>query len=227
MTHLGYCLRRQDAPECAVVQEPPRSIGIVEDDAGYAAALEASLASGGFQTRVWRSAEAFWHDRAGHSVDLLLLDVMLPGMSGVELAGLVTLHFPAVRKVILTTVQTDEEIFQALRSGCLGYALKAELASVLAAVQIVLEGGALMSPTIALKVMRTFDCSENMANNLLTTREMQVLQQFVTGASTARTADILGITQHTVRNHLKHIYEKCSVSNRQALMRRARELGYY
>ena len=204
-------------------------IGIVENDAEFARYLEERLESAPEVDSVqsWSAAEIMWRDPALGSIDVALLDIHLPGMSGVELAALLSEKYPGMQKVMLTSLQSDDVVFQALKAGAVGYVLKSELENIVNVLKIVSAGGAVITPTVALRVMRHFQRDEASVQKLaeLTPRERQILEELSSGSSPREISDLLDLSIHTVRQHIKHIYAKLSVSNRGELTRRLRDLG--
>jgi len=130
--------------------------------------------------------------------------------------------------LVLSSLNSDEAVFKALESGAVGYVYKDELSDIGGTIRILLEGGAIISPTIALRVLHRFrkkkrkDLPEE-----LTPREIEVLELLVEGYSTTAAAEKLFISVHTLRVHVKNMYRKLSVGNKVELMRRAREFGIY
>ena len=204
-------------------------IGIVENDIEFSRFLEERLRTSPEVESVdsWVSAEIMWRDPALETIDIALLDIHLPGMSGVELAALLGEKYPEIQKVMLTSLHSDDVVFEALKAGAIGYVLKSELENILSVLQIVRSGGAVITPTVALRVMRHFQREESSIQKLaeLTPRERQILEELSSGSSPREISDLLALSIHTVRQHIKHIYAKLSVSNRGELTRRLKELG--
>ena len=212
------------------VEKKSIKVGIVEDDDKFLNHLKDRL--NGYEPATvvneWKSAEEYWQDPESKNLDVLLLDIRLPGMTGIELAGLLSLNNPEIRKIILTTVNSDEIIFQALRHGCLGYILKSELKDIGGILEIVMSGGAFITPTIAFRVLNNFKGQDKLEESeTLTSREQQILEQMVSGHPVAKVAEIFDISINTVRNHVKNIYQKLNVKNRQEMMRKANQMGYF
>ena len=204
-------------------------IGIVENDIEFSRFLEERLRTSTEVESVhsWISAETMWRDPALETIDIALLDIHLPGMSGVELAALIGEKYPKIQKVMLTSLHSDDVVFEALKAGAIGYVLKSELENITSVLQIVRSGGAVITPTVALRVMRYFQRDESSIQKLteLTPRERQILEELSSGSSPKEIADLLALSIHTVRQHIKHIYAKLSVSNRGELTRRLKDLG--
>lgn len=203
------------------------NLGVVENDEEYQAMLRTELERlpriGRLET--WSSAEAFWRDRKGRKLDLLFLDIRLPGMDGVTLAGMVADRDPDVAIVMLSNLNSDHLIFQALRNGAIGYVLKSELEDIATTVETILSGGATSTPTIAFRVLTSFRKSNPVKEARLSPRETQILELMVKGKTLAQVGDHLGTSLNTVRNQAKSIYRKLNVHNRMELAREAAAAG--
>lgn len=202
---------------------PSVHVGLVENDRAYRQEIETALAELPEIAAVsaWDSAEAFWRDPAGGALGLLLLDIKLGGMSGVELAAKVTARNPETAIVMLSNLNSDDLVFQALRNGAVGYLWKSELRDVGATERTVLAGGATITPTIALQVLTSFRRANPLLGVGLTDREKQILELMVSGKTIARVADILHCSPHTVHDHARKIYRKLNVHNRSELVQKA------
>lgn len=210
------------------VKAPQWIVGIVEDDLVYREKIQEELTAAPeiAQIRAWKSAEEFWRDEKRKGIDLLFLDVKLPGMSGVELVGRIVETDPEVRIVMLTNLNSDQIVFQALRNGAIGYMLKSELGDIGATVRTVMDGGGIITPTIAYRVLASFKKSNPVMGANLTDREKQVLELMVSGKTIARVADVLKVSVNTVNHHAKNIYRKLNVHNRSELARKAASSGF-
>jgi DNA-binding NarL/FixJ family response regulator len=149
--------------------------------------------------------------------DVVLMDVHLPQMSGLDCTRRLKELCPSVQILILTVYEDNERIFGALKAGAAGYLLKrADPADILSAIQDVKQGGAPMSSQIARRVVQSFreNSREPARNEKLSHREEEILQQLSKGYSTKEIADCLSVSTNTVRTHLQHIYEKLHVRSR-------------
>ncbi len=159
--------------------------------------------------------------------DVLLSDIGLPGMPGDEGARLFKEKFPTTAIVMLTVHRDDSRVFRSICAGATGYILKKEPPSrILEAIREVHSGGASMSSETALKVLEAFRSLIPTRGNsaMLTRREEDVLQELVKGNSYKTIADHLFISVHTVRFHLRSIYEKLHVhSKSEAVSKTLRE----
>ncbi len=149
--------------------------------------------------------------------DVILMDIQLPGMSGIACTASLKAALPSVPVMMLTVYEDTEVIFRALRAGASGYLLKrSDPAKVLEAITDLHHGGAPMTDQIARKVIESFHQSkpEVHPQDKLTAREEEILDHLAQGYVTKEIADRLGISSATVRFHLKHIYDKLHVRSR-------------
>jgi DNA-binding NarL/FixJ family response regulator len=149
--------------------------------------------------------------------DVVVVDIKLPGMSGIECVAKLKAEMPGLRVLILTTYQESDLIFNCLRAGANGYLLKEMPAEeLIQAIQEVHSGGAPMSMQIARKVVDHFHRIKQPASDLdkLTPREQEVLALLAKGFLYKEISDQLGISFHTLRNHQRSIYEKLHVHSR-------------
>ncbi len=144
--------------------------------------------------------------------DLILMDIEMPGMNGIEGMRMLKQVYPDIKVIIQTAFEDDEKIFKAMQAGAEGYILKtATIQQITQAIDDVMQGGAGMSPSIALKVMRHFSRQPSQVSYRLTDKEQTVLKELATGLSYKMIADKLGVSYFTVNNHIKRIYEKLQV----------------
>ena len=146
--------------------------------------------------------------------DLVMMDIHLPNLSGIECTAKLKQLLPDLRVLILTVYEDGDKIFDALKAGASGYILKrSKPAEVVEAVKSMLEGGAPMTSVIARKVVASFREAAKGPNTdvFLSRRETEVLNSLSKGLSNKEIASDLNITIETVRWHLKQIYEKLHV----------------
>lgn len=170
---------------------------------------------------------------AAHQPDVVLMDIRMPGMDGVEATWRLRERWPQARVIILTTFDDDEYVFEGLRAGALGYLLKDVSGQELAeAVRTVAAGGALIEPSVARKVLAEFARLAPPARPLteallepLSGREREVLQLLGQGLSNREVAARLSLAEGTVKNYVTGILQKLGVRDRTQAAVRARELG--
>jgi DNA-binding NarL/FixJ family response regulator len=144
--------------------------------------------------------------------DVVLMDINMPGVNGIEGLKLLKKNFPAIRVLMQTVFDDNDLVFESIRNGANGYVLKKDSPSRLTeAIKEVHEGGAVMNPGIAQKVLSFF--SPKHEGNLLTSREVDVLKLLADGMSYKMAAAQLDISFHTVNTHIKKIYEKLHVQS--------------
>lgn len=172
---------------------------------------------------VAESAEAFLAELPDAlPPQLLLLDLGLPGLSGLELLPLVRARLPEVAIVIQTAFDDPDRIYQALCGGASGYVLKnTPLPQLKAALLEVMQGGAFFSRAVARRVLAHFKPTPTVLPALLSEREHAVLQGIVDGLPDKQIADRLGLALATVRTHVSNIYRKLQVNSRSELQSRA------
>jgi DNA-binding NarL/FixJ family response regulator len=152
-----------------------------------------------------------------HQPDIVLMDVQLPNMSGIECTAQLKQQLPNLHIIMVTVYEDTERIFKALRAGACGYLLKrCPPEELIAAVREVKQGGAPMSREIARKVISSFQEPLTAAAEVeeLSPREREILELLAAGFPNKQIADRLGLTDGTVRWHLRHVYNKLHVRSR-------------
>lgn len=166
--------------------------------------------------------------------NLVLMDLRMPVMSGVEATRRVREVSPESRILVLTTFHEDEEIFDALRAGACGYLLKDTPSGKLAdAIRTAVRGESVLEPSVATKVVAEFTrlsslrAAEGAASStLLSARELDVLRQVARGRTNKEIASALHVTEGTVKNHLTSIFSRLGVLDRTQAALKARDLGF-
>jgi DNA-binding NarL/FixJ family response regulator len=144
--------------------------------------------------------------------DVVLMDINMPEVDGIEGLKLIKKNFPHINVLMQTVFDDSDKVFECIRNGASGYILKKDSPQrILQAIQEVYEGGAVMNPSIALKVLDYFHPSK--MDNPLSKRETEVLKLLADGLSYKMIADKLFLSFNTVNTHVKHIYEKLHVSS--------------
>lgn len=203
-------------------------VSIVEDDAKLRATLERYLtAQPGFRcVSAYPNAEAALAGIPASPPDVVLMDINLPGLSGIECVAQLRSLVPAVKIIMLTVFEESEQVFNALSAGAFGYLVKSNRpAKILEAIREVHAGGSPMSGHIARKVVQSFQAqaTRRAETDSLSSREMEVLQALSRGHTYKQIAADLGISLGTVRTYIQRIYEKLHVhSHAEAVMKFAR-----
>jgi len=158
--------------------------------------------------------------------DVLLQDLGLPRMSGIDVTREVKRRWPEVEVLIFTIFDEEEKVIEAVKAGASGYLLKgASSHKILDAIHEVRSGGTVIQPNLARRLLRHFHVPENDAKPLppsrqepptrpLTEREIEILRLIAKGLSNSEAAGVLRLSRATVRTHLEHIYDKLEVTNR-------------
>jgi DNA-binding NarL/FixJ family response regulator len=152
-----------------------------------------------------------------HEPDIVLMDIQLPNISGIECTARLKQILPSVRIIVVTVYEDTDRIFNALRAGACGYLLKrCSPEELISAIREVRHGGAPMSREIARKVIASFQEPLTRAIEVedLTRREREILELLAEGFSNKEIADRCGLSGGTVRWHLQHVYEKLHVRTR-------------
>jgi len=201
----------------------PIKVSLVEDDALVRESLAVLIngASGFTCVGAYPSSEEALQNISAQEPDVVLMDIHLPKMSGVECVRRLKAIFPTVQIIILTMYEDDKLVFESLRAGATGYLLKrTPHAQILAAIEDVQHGGSPMTSSIARKVVqiarhaRATSAAAESSLPHLSPREMEILDHLTKGYRYKEIADALQINVETVRTHLRRIYEKLHVSSR-------------
>jgi len=170
------------------------------------------------------SVEAFLRQLAETHLpepDILLLDIQLPGISGIAGIPSIRERLPQVDIVILTTFEDSDQIFAALCAGACSYITKqTPLTKIREALLAVRQGGAYMSPAVARKVIAHFQPKPEIPDSDLTPRQRDIVQGIVAGLSYKLIAERLGISLDTVRSHVMHIYRALNINSKSELVRK-------
>jgi DNA-binding NarL/FixJ family response regulator len=201
----------------------------VEDDPVFTSHMVEMLSPMVTSIRTFNSAESYLASEPIEATEILFLDIMLPGLSGLELIKIAHTKHPSLKIVVLSAMDSDDILFQALKSGAIGYILKTDMEKLPSLTSDILSGGAVITSTLALRVLRSFHEPVSdipLGLESLTSREKEILNELISGQSLKEVAIELDISMHTVQSHTKNIYRKLQVNNRIQLLKRASDLGF-
>lgn len=205
-------------------------VAIIEDDPTTREALRELLnGSAGYTTTgAFGSMEEALPRVALGKPDVVLIDIGLPGMSGIEGIRKLRERFPKLMMLVLTVYGDDDRIFRAICAGAYGYLLKnAPLSRTLESIREVFDGGAPMSPEVARRVIHLFRDKRppETADYHLTPHEVRLLKLLVEGHSYKTAASKLDVSPHTISFHLRNVYEKLQVHTKSEAVSKALRTG--
>ena len=217
---------------------PPASIRIVliEDNPEYRRALSLAMEhSKGFEmVEKFGTAEQALAELRGGSlskrVDVVLLDLGLPKMQGLESILWIQKFAPEARIIVLTQSDKKEEVIKAIRMGVAGYLLKStSMEGIREGISEVMEGGASIDPEVAIYLLKQIRKPDNSLieepDRMLSKRELEVLHCISKGRARKEIGRKLGISENTVVSHIRHIYDKLNVPNAPSAISSAYEAG--
>ena len=156
--------------------------------------------------------------------DIVLMDIQLPGINGIEATRKIKSEFPSVKVIILSVHNDEEHILKAIKAGADGYLSKdSSYSEIIEALDTTINGGAAISSDVAKKLVDSFHLNRN---SPLSNREAEVLQHFADGYSYVRIAKILFLSKETIKTHMRNIYSKLGVCNKNEAIELAREKKY-
>ncbi|AWI26257.1 response regulator transcription factor [Flavobacterium pallidum] len=202
-------------------------VGIVEDEKQIRESLAILInGSEGFRcTDTFESAEAAIISLPQLQLDVVLMDIHLPGKDGIQCIRELKLSCPGTQFLMCTSFEDTDSVFSALKAGATGYLTKTTQPSkILDAIVEVHKGGSPMSSHIARKVVASFqpDNSQNKELQKLSEREKQILSELSQGLRYKEIADKLFLSTETVRTHIRNIYEKLQVNSRTEALNKTR-----
>jgi DNA-binding NarL/FixJ family response regulator len=208
------------------------SVAIIEDQKETREGLSFLINSAErFECRhVYASMEAALEGIGQNLPRVALVDIGLPGISGIEGVRILRAKYPSIAPVLLTVYKDDGRIFQAICAGACGYLLKTTPPPrLLEALREIAEGGAVMSPEVAIRVVELLRKSQTpeQSSASLSPQEMRLLKLLTEGHQNKTAAAAMGISVHTVGFHLRSIYEKLHVHSRSEAVARALREGLF
>ena len=204
-------------------------IVVVDDSAAFRQGMRNLFASvEGFEVTAVAGDGATGAEAAlAHQVDVVLMDLAMPGMSGIDATEKIVMAAPHIGVVVMTMLEDDDAVVQALKAGARGYVVKgAPQQEILETIRGVHAGRAVIGAGVA-RQLGSLVGRGGQSNPFpdLTQREREVLNLLAAGANTAQTADRLGLSSKTVRNHLSAIFNKLEVPDRTQAVVKARAAG--
>ena len=209
-----------------MINDKKINVSIVEDTEDIRNALHVLInGSKGFEcVHVFADAEEALQNMSSKEIDVVLMDIGLPGMDGIECMKILKPEMPKTQFIMCTVYDDDDHIFNALRSGASGYILKrTSPAQILEAIRDLYEGGSPMSSEIARRVVESMHKSEKRSEavELLTPRENEILDLLAKGYLYKEIAAQLFISKETVKKHIHSIYDKLHVQTRTEALNKA------
>lgn len=209
-----------------------KSVLVVDDAVLFTAALSAALEQAGFAVvaQAPNGMKGIELTKQ-HQPDVVVLDVLMPGLSGLEVLSQILAAAEDTRVVLLTTSESEEDMLTAIKAGARGYVIKdTPLPKLVEAIENVLKGGAAISPTMGGKL---FDTVRQLLRHrdvvasrkpTLTGRELEVLTLVAQGRTSREIGELLYISENTVKNHVRNILDKLGLHSRnEAVMYAVRE----
>lgn len=208
-------------------------LAIVDDNTFLARAIKEKLVDFeelDIKYMVFNGSELLAKLEKSHNLDLVLMDIEMPILDGIETVRIIKQKYPHIKVLMLTVFDNDENIFNAIQAGADGYLLKEiEGPKLHNAIVETIGGGAAMSPSIAVKTLRLLRYPERQESLsvqeeeiLLSDREKEVLEQLAEGLSYTLIAKNLFLSPSTVRKHIENIYKKLQVHNKLEAVQKAR-----
>lgn len=199
---------------------------IIEDDETIRNGFTYLINASGKYTVIssYSTAESAIQQLAKDQPEVILLDIELPGIRGIDAIPKIKQILPKSHILMLTVYDNEENVFNALTKGASGYLTKNDSAEkIMDAIQEVMDGGAPMSMNIAKIVIKSFHKNHN---SPLTKRETEILEQIANGKSRSKIAKQMFIDLETVKSHIKHIYVKLNVHSREDAIKEAKNNKY-
>jgi two-component system NarL family response regulator len=198
------------------------SVVIVDDAELFREALRAAFAQEGFEVRAVAADAMKGIDiTREHQPDLVMLDLLMPGMSGLEVVGTIIKASPRTKVVLLTSSESAEDLLAAVKAGASGYLTKdTPLPRLVAAMHDVIDGGAAVSPAMggklftALRDLLRHSWTMSARAPELTGRELEILGLVGNGKTSREIAEELFISENTVRNHVRNVLDKLGLRSR-------------
>ena len=206
----------------AIAEDNPFLLKAIKEKLSFFSEAELKFHAGNGVELLSRLAE-------NHNLDVILMDIEMPVMNGIETTAQVKQQYPHIKIIILTVFDDDENIFRCIKAGADGYLLKeVEAGDLINGINETLNGGAAMTPSIAMKTLKLlrnpveFDGLAEKDCVKLSARETDVLEQLSKGLSYTRIAENLFLSPATVRKHIENIYQKLQVHSKLEAVQKAK-----
>ncbi|MEO6167805.1 MAG: response regulator transcription factor [Chitinophagales bacterium] len=208
----------------------PVTIVLVEDHAEFRGNLSSLLNSNQqFICIAYGKAEEALQNLEQDSPHVVIMDINLPGISGIECTHRIKLKYPSIQIMMCTVNEDDEKIFEALKAGATGYLLKrSAIDEIFTFLDDICSGGSPMTPIIARKVVASFmpKLEDLQKTELLSARENEILDLLADGSRIKEISDRIYISINTVRTHIRNIYDKLQVNSRTEALNMTRKNHY-
>ena len=203
---------------------------LVDDHALFIEGLSYLLKTYGFEVAcIANSGREALEQAAVHQPEVILMDICMPGLSGFETLRLLKAQYPAMKVVMLTASQGDEDLYQAIKYGADGYLLKSTSAAELVeTLQGIRRGETALSSSLAAQLLDELQgcqTEESTGSMQLTPRQLEILQLVAQGVSYKDVAEALGLTERTIKYHMGNIVEILHLENRSQVIAHAAKLG--
>lgn len=194
-------------------------IGIVEDDELFLRAITKNLCTDLPAAEIcgWSSAEDCLADIDQKDLELLIADIRLPNMSGVEMVGRIHKRQPDLIIMMLTSMDSEDYIFHAFQAGAIGYILKAEIEQISALVNRVIGGESVISPTIAIKLAKIMEQQQEDSSVNLNDLERDLLQEIANAKTVQQIAEKNQCPERKIWGDIRRIYRKLHAREREQL----------
>lgn len=209
----------------AIVDDNPFLIKTIKEKLSFFSELKVDLIA-------TNGAELINTLQPKNTIDLILMDIEMPIMNGIQCTEIIKQKFPQIKVIMLTVFDNDENIFNSIKVGADGYLLKDVPPNELhEGIIDTLNGGAAMTPSIAAKTLKllrnpiVIHNEEQLEQIILSTREIEVLEQLSKGLNYKSIADNLFVSPHTIRKHIENIYNKLQVHNKIEAIEKAKNIN--
>lgn len=208
----------------------PVKVVLIEDHVEFRESLTFLLNSNQqFTCSAYGKAEDALHHLDDEQPDVIIMDINLPGISGIECTHRIKLKYPAIQIMMCTVNEDDEKIFEALKAGASGYLLKrSAIDEIFYSLNDICSGGSPMTPIIARKVVASFmpKPEDLQKTEMLSARENEILDLLAEGNRIKEISDKIYVSINTVRTHIRNIYEKLQVNSRVEALNITRKNHY-